>query len=71
MSHKITFYPIGNAETILLELSNDKTFIFNFADTHIDENEDKRFIHTDELCDKNQFDVAMLTHTHDDHNGSS
>lgn len=67
MSQKITFYPLGNAESILLELSNGKKILFDFADTHTNEFSDKRIDLTKELSIINTFDVVAFSHAHDDH----
>ena len=67
MSQEITFYPLGNAESILLELSNDKRLLFDFADTHTDDLSDKRINLSEDLKDKESFDVVMFSHAHDDH----
>jgi ribonuclease BN (tRNA processing enzyme) len=67
MSQKITFFPLGNAESVLLELSNEKTMLMDFADTHTDESEDKRYDLSTALSDYESFDVVMFSHAHDDH----
>jgi len=67
MSQVITFYPLGNAESVLLELSNSKTVLFDFADTHTTDESDKRINLTKELLSKQSFDVVVFSHAHDDH----
>ena len=67
MSQKITFYPLGNAESVLLELSNNKNVLFECADTHTNDDDDKRIDLTKELHSKKSFDVVMFSHAHDDH----
>jgi ribonuclease BN (tRNA processing enzyme) len=67
MSQTITFYPLGNAETILLELNNNKTILFDFADTHTNDVIDKRIDLAKELRSKKSFDVVVFSHAHDDH----
>ena len=67
MSHNITFYPLGNAETILLELSNDKKMLIDFADTYSGERDDKRIELKKALGSDNSFDVVMFSHAHEDH----
>jgi len=67
MSQKITFYPLGNAESILLELSNTKKILFDFADTHTDDFSDKRIDLMKELSAISSFDVVVFSHAHDDH----
>ena len=40
---KATFYPIGNADTCLLQLNNGMVFFFDYADVHVPEEQgDKR-----------------------------
>jgi len=67
MSQTITFYPLGNAESALLELSNSKKILFDFADTHTDDLSDKRINLTRELKGKKSFDVVVFSHAHEDH----
>lgn len=67
MSQKITFYPLGNAESVLLELSNNKNVLFDFADTHTNDNNDKRINLTKQLSGIKIFDVVVFSHAHDDH----
>jgi beta-lactamase superfamily II metal-dependent hydrolase len=67
MSQYLTFYPLGNAETILLELGNGKKVLFDFADTYTDDNSDKRINLTSELQGIKEFDVVMFSHAHADH----
>ncbi len=67
MSQKITFFPLGNAESVLLELSNGKKMLMDFADTHTDDTGDKRYDLTTALASNKSFDVVMFSHAHDDH----
>jgi len=67
MSQKITFFPLGNAESCLLELSNNKTMLFDYAHTYTGENGDKRINLESELSKHTQFDVVLFSHAHDDH----
>ena len=40
---KVTFFPIGNADTCLIELDNDRRTLFDFADMrNPDDKDDKR-----------------------------
>lgn len=67
MSQKITFYPLGNAESVLLELGNGKNVLFDFADTHTGDFADKRINLTMVLRGIKTFDVVSFSHAHDDH----
>lgn len=67
MSQKITFYPLGNAETVLLELSNGKKLLMDYAATRTDDAGDKRYDITTALKKHKSFDVVMFSHAHDDH----
>ena len=41
--HKVTFYPIGNADGCLIELDNGRNIVFDFADVASKtDDEDKR-----------------------------
>ena len=39
MTHKITFYPEGNADTCLVEPENGEILLFDYADRHGDDEE--------------------------------
>jgi len=67
LAQKITFFPLGNAESILLELSTGKTMLIDFADTHTDDAGDKRWNLTNALASHDLFEVAMFSHAHEDH----
>lgn len=67
MSHKITFYPLGNAECSLLELSNGKKILFDYANTYSGDKDDLRIDLGAELGSISKFDVVMFTHAHQDH----
>lgn len=65
MNQTITFYPEGNAECILLELSNGKRMLMDYANRY---NSDNRY--TDLASAFNgikSFEVVMFTHPHEDH----
>lgn len=65
MGQSITFYPEGNAECVLLELSNGKRMLMDYADMH---NKDDRYANLPRLfADIDTFDVVMFSHPHDDH----
>ena len=68
--HKVTFYPIGNADSILITLANGKYVLFDYADKADKEDEDdKRIDLASELEQTvdNDFDVVAFTHADDDH----
>jgi len=65
MSQKITFYPEGNAECVLLEMGNGKRMLMDFADMHTG---DARYTNlTDSFAGIKSFDVVMFSHAHEDH----
>jgi ribonuclease BN (tRNA processing enzyme) len=63
MSHKLSFYPLGNAETILLQLSNNKIMLMDYADMDTCNG----FSLKKELTKIDTFDVVMFNHAHEDH----
>jgi hypothetical protein len=72
--HKLTFYPLGNADSYLLELEKGKKILFDFANKRDPEDEaDKRIDLAAELrsildeSDRDYFDVVAFTHADDDH----
>lgn len=70
--HIVRFFPIGNADTCLIELANGRRILFDFADMH-DPNapEDKRCDLEKELRDilgdDKVIDVVAFTHLDRDH----
>ena len=67
MSQKINFYPLGNAETCLLEISNGDKILFDYADVKTEASDDKRIDLSQELSSISKYKVVMFTHAHDDH----
>ena len=67
MSQKFTFYPVGNAETCLLELSNGNKILFDFADMNDGSTADNRIDIKQELYGISEFEVVMFSHAHEDH----
>lgn len=72
--HKITFYPLGNADTCRIDLANGKMLLFDYA--NVRDKNDKYDLRIDlekklkdDLVDlkKDYFDVVAFTHSHDDH----
>ncbi|MDA8226692.1 MAG: hypothetical protein M0T74_03135 [Desulfitobacterium hafniense] len=72
--HKIIFYPLGNADTCRIDLSNGKKVLFDYANVK-DKNDrydlriDLEKALKDDLTEakKDCFDVVGFTHAHDDH----
>lgn len=69
---KITFFPLGNADTCLINLDNDRRALFDFADmSNPDDEEDKRCNLEQELRDRldgdKEIDVVAFTHLDTDH----
>lgn len=71
---KITFYPVGNADTCLLQLDNDLTFFFDYADMHDpNDKEDKRLPLAKNFKEdvgwpkRKHVDVGAFTHGDIDH----
>lgn len=70
--HTFTFFPIGNADTCLIELENGRRALFDFADMrNADDEEDKRCDLEKELRDRlgddKEIDVVAFTHLDTDH----
>lgn len=77
--HRLTFYPLGNADTCRIELQNGRTLLFDYAAIkNADDPSDKRIDLPAELRrdlkkeERNYYDVVAFTHIDDDHvHGSS
>lgn len=77
--HTIRFYPLGNADTCLFELSGGKMLLFDYANrgNQNDEKEKRIDLPTSirerlSALKKSEFDVVAFTHADDDHiHGSS
>lgn len=67
MSQKLTFYPLGNAESCLLELSNGEKILFDYAAMNDGSMTDIRIDLKKELSEIREFQVVMFSHAHDDH----
>src|SRR5689334_11178605 len=70
MEHKITFYNIGNADTTLIELSNNQRILFDYANIrNADDEGDKRVDLPEELNKvvPGDYDVVCFTHLDYDH----
>ena len=67
MAQKFTIYPLGNAETCLLELNNGGKILFDYAAMNDGSETDDRFDIERELSSIKEFDVVMFSHAHEDH----
>ena len=68
--HKVTFFQLGNADSCLIELSNDKKALFDYANTRDPEDDkDLRCDLEKEIRDriKKRIDVVAVTHLDLDH----
>lgn len=72
--HKLTFYPLGNADTCRIDLANGRTLLFDYANVRCtDDRADKRADLPTELrteldrTDRNDYDVVVFTHLDNDH----
>jgi len=67
MSQTIKFYPLGNAETCLLELKDGAKILFDYADMRTEATDDLRYDIKEELSSIKEFEVVMFSHAHEDH----
>jgi len=74
MMPQLTFYPLGNADTCLIDLANGRKLLFDYADErNPDDEDDKRIdlpktLRDDLKAAKREFyDVVAVTHLDDDH----
>ena len=67
MAQKFTFYPLGNAETCLLELENGGKLLFDYAAVNDGSPSDPHYDIKEELSAIKEFDVVMFSHPHEDH----
>lgn len=72
--HKVIFYPLGNADTCLIELENGKIMLFDYAHVCDGEDEDDKRINLAEALseyleesDRDYLDVVAFTHLDADH----
>ena len=59
MAQKFTVYPLGNAETCLLELNNGSKMLFDYAAMNDGSTTDNRFDIAKELSPIEEFEVVM------------
>lgn len=72
--HKLTFYPLGNADCCKIDTSNGKKLLFDYAHFYNSEDEDDlradlaNLLREDlESADRDDFDIVAFTHADDDH----
>lgn len=71
--HKVTFYPLGNADTCLIELDCGAKLLFDYANKATDDEDDKRIGLEEALrsvleeSEIDFFDAVAFTHLHEDH----
>jgi len=72
--HTLTFYPLGNADSCLIQLEKGKKLLFDYANKRDPEdNSDRRIDLAEELrntletANRNYLDVVAFTHGDDDH----
>lgn len=68
---KITFYPVGNADTFVIDLAGGEKIIFDYANRRTDDKDDKRCDLPAELRNdlgtREDYDVGAFTHMDTDH----
>ena len=74
MEHQFTFYPVGNGDTSLLKLDNNKWILFDYYHQGQGEEDNSPVINLkqklkDELTSNSRdyFDVVAFTHADNDH----
>jgi hypothetical protein len=71
--HKLTFFPLGNADTCRIDLDNGKKILVDYAATRSSDPNDKRIDLPTELRkdlenhNRDNFDVVAFTHLDNDH----
>jgi|MTBAKSStandDraft_1061840.scaffolds.fasta_scaffold22515_2 hypothetical protein len=72
--HKVTFFPLGNADTCRIDLEGGKKLLFDYAHWKDAEDEDDlridlaRSLREDlEEAERDDFDIVAFTHVDDDH----
>ena len=72
--HKLTFYPLGNADCCLIDLENGQKILFDYADVgDSDDDDDLRIDLPEKLredleeAEKDSYDVVAFTHADEDH----
>ena len=72
--HKLTFYPLGNADCCLIDLDDGQKILFDYADTRDSNNDDDLRIDLPtklredlDAAEKDSYDVVAFTHADEDH----
>lgn len=70
--HKVTFFPLGNADSYLIELANGQKLLFDYADVRDPADSDDKRVDLpaalrSALGDHQSLDVIGITHADDDH----
>ena len=72
--HKLTFYPLGNADCCLIDLENGQKILIDYANVGDSEDDDDLRIDLPKTlredlknANKNSFDVVAFTHADEDH----
>ena len=72
--HKLTFYPLGNADCCLIDLDNNQKILFDYADTRDSNDDDDLRIDLPtklredlDAAEKDSYDVVAFTHADEDH----
>lgn len=72
--HKLTFFPLGNADSCRIDLDNGRKILLDYAATRDPDDDDDRRCDLPTLlredldqADRNDFDVVVFTHLDEDH----
>jgi hypothetical protein len=70
--HKITFFPLGNADCCRIDLENDKKILFDYANTRCEDVKDDKRIDLPaelkkDLGKRDYYDIVAFTHLDKDH----
>jgi len=71
--HKLTFYPLGNADSCKMDIADGRKLLFDYANCHSADEDDPRInlaeALREDLADgqRDWFDVVAFTHIDDDH----
>lgn len=72
MTHNVTFFPMGNADTCFIRLSNERTIVYDYANTHDPEDEHEKRVDLEQeirerLGNDESVDVLAFSHFDKDH----
>ena len=65
--HKLTFYPLGNADCCLIDLNNGQKMLFDYADVGDSIDLPAKLREDLETAKKDSYDVVAITHADKDH----